>query len=356
MGRGDARSFSLTRGLSSAAWLRSRTRSRSRSRSRSSLRFSAVRGVLAEDWASFFRIFAAAAVSEVDRDSCVGGGAIGGRGFAEPDGSGAERLLSRASTGPDFFGGGGRGESARRSVPGGVADGLTLKPEPGNLRIDGLVADVGVPAALLSSTSRFLAFALALAPSSFEGIAISAGLLRVPSPLLFFVAFFVMTTPFFSGAGALGPEPDAAPEVGRGRTLSQIGSDSGIFIALNASRARRDKVNRSSAVRLAKVYGRTSRHDSRSSCHSCDPLVSPFFTGTGSAIYSYRSHFSRDSPLTGLYTVATHLPYKGLVFSSLLFCMIPSTTIHHDVRHGPWLESEPVYHAFSSVLIYHRRG
>ena len=30
MGRGDARSFSLTRGLSSAAWLRSRTRSRSR--------------------------------------------------------------------------------------------------------------------------------------------------------------------------------------------------------------------------------------------------------------------------------------------------------------------------------------
>ena len=208
--------------------------------------------------------------------------------------------------------------------------------------------------------SNFLAaivlFVYALTTGSVSGWRSGGVLAPFFVSIAFFVAFFVMTTPFFSGAGALGPEPDAAPEVGRGRTLSQIGSDSGIFIALNASRARRDKVKRSSAVRLAKVYGRTSRHDSRSSCHSCDPLVSPFFTGTGSAIYSYRSHFSLDSPLTGLYTVATHLPYKGLVFSSLLFCMIPSTTIHHDIRHGPWLESEPVYHAFSSVLIYHRRG
>ena len=90
---------------------------------------------------------------------------------------------------------------ARGSIIGGVADGFTLKPEPGNLRAGGRVAEVGVPAALPSSMSRAFPFAL----SSFDGIAMSDTFFRALSPVFGFL-FFVITTPFFSAAGALDPE------------------------------------------------------------------------------------------------------------------------------------------------------
>ena len=134
-GTGDAAAALTARGFSSSR-SRSRARSRfSRSLVRSSRLFSRRSS---ERWLdvdcpslTFLRIDEDAEAFACDRESWVCGGGIGGCGFPEPEGAGSSRLLSRASTGPDFFGIGGSGELARTSTIGGVAEGFTLYPDPG---------------------------------------------------------------------------------------------------------------------------------------------------------------------------------------------------------------------------------
>ena len=196
-GTGDSRA--LTRGFSSGT---------SESRSRSFLS--------AESFA-FFRMAAAApATAEVDRDGTCGG-AMGGRGFAGPDGAGSSRL--RPSTGPFFFGGGGRGEFDRESIAGGVSDGLDLKPDPGSRRAGGRVALVGVPTELSSPSSRSRSRVFPFLLSFFDGIATSTGLLfvsafafLVPIDITAFLSARLLEPAFFDEPAA---DADSSP-VGRG--------------------------------------------------------------------------------------------------------------------------------------------
>ena len=72
---------------------------------------------------------------------------MGGAGLADPEGVGASRLFSRASTGPVRFGGWAAGGDM--SLAGGVALALTLSvftlnPDPGSLRAGAEEEGVGV--------------------------------------------------------------------------------------------------------------------------------------------------------------------------------------------------------------------
>ena len=200
----------------------------------------------------------------------------------------------RTSTGPFFDGG--SGEWLRDSVTGGVEDCLVaLKPEPGSRRVGGRDALVGVltsPSSKSRSRSRTLAFLL----SSLEGTTMSVGFFRVLSAFAFFAPLDI--TPFRSARGA----PEAAPgllddDAGAGSsasderkaTCSQTGSDSGMRRSLKASRAWRERMRRSSEVRLGHTFGRTSVHDSSLSWY-CALLSGSLFFAAGTSSATYWAH------------------------------------------------------------------